>query len=461
MKDDTTNWSRLEQALEKDPLILEAIAWAPLAGDRPWALLRPDPETLRRDGFVNLYETLRFRAETAVAQLPLPLRPRGYSIARDSDLPRLSDGAADRERIARSLGPSPGKAFPPEAPVSEPVPAAWDDLVRGIVNPTATAFPLRRSTSLEFDLGLDSLDRLSFVLSIAETTGRPLRDPDPASLFTLGDVVDFFGKDAADGAGQAAAGLPPGPELVLSPTDGRPAPAIARPARINWPAIVALRIGLGIWSRRKLDLQVSGRERVNWSQRPMILAQNHQSVLDGPLLPLAVPPRVHRDLFSVGYAGYFTSGRGLWLSRIARIEPIDADRWALTGLRSSAAALRAGRVMVIYPEGERTNDGRLKPFRRSIAWLAACTGAHVVPSAINGSYQAWPRGWPFRPHPVRMTFGGALPPPCHPGDRVEEREWLERLRERIAELMLEVGADPERGDPHTYAHGPVGGEATR
>jgi long-chain acyl-CoA synthetase len=445
----------IERALMTDPLIAQAVACVPEDGQRPWAVLRADPAVVESEGFVNLFEQLRFRAETAIVSLPVAWRPRGCTVSRDG-IPVGPGGKPDRAALAEALGPSPGRAFPAVPTGEEPVPDAWRALLRQLLEPARHPDPWSRAVSLELDLGLDSLDRLDFVLSVAAALGRDVPDRDPARLFTLGDLVDYFGESSARERPALAAPLSGVPQRVLEPLDRRSAPAVAAPARLSWPALrVARAVGLA-WARKKLGFSVHGLDRVEWSRRPLIVAQNHQSVLDGVLLPLAVPAAVHRELFSVGYAGYFSRGRGRWAGRLARIEPIDADSWALTGLRAAAAALRAGRVMVIYPEGERSIDGSLKPFKRSVAWLAAYSGAHVVPSAVAGSYQAWPRGWGFVPHPVSMTFGRPLPPPSRLGDSIEEAAWLQVLRGRIDRLMRELGADPDRGDPRTWAHGPPG-----
>jgi 1-acyl-sn-glycerol-3-phosphate acyltransferase len=445
----------VERALVSEPLIAEAAAVQLRSGERPWAVLRADPEHVRLEGLANLFEQLRFRAESKSVALPVEWRPRGWSVARDG-LPHGPSGAPDRRRIADELGPEPGRAFPAAPPPSAPLPAAWQLRLRSWLGEGAEPGELTRSLSLELDLDLDSLERLDLILTVAAATGREIPDADPAKLFSLGDLVDYFGEEALQEGGPPEANVARDPGRVLAARDSLPAPPIALPARLSWPVLRMIRLGGLIWARRRLDFEVTGVERVDWSTRPMIVAQNHHSVLDGMLLALGLPAPVHRELFSVGYAGYFSQGRGRWAAKLGRIQPIDADSWALTGLRSSAAALRAGRVMAIYPEGERSNDGSLKPFRRSVAWLAAYSGAAVVPSALAGSYQAWPRGYGFAPHPVRMTFGPALPPPARLGDPLEEQAWLEALRSRIAGLMREVGADPERGDPETWRSGPPG-----
>jgi 1-acyl-sn-glycerol-3-phosphate acyltransferase len=445
----------IERVLAAEPLIAEAAAVQLRDGERPWAVLRADPEHVRREGLVNLFEQLRFRAESKSVALPVEWRPCGWSVARDG-LPHGPSGGPDRRRIAEALGPEPGRAFPAAPLPSAPLPAAWQLKLRAWLGEGLDVGELTRSLSLELDLDLDSLERLDLILTVAAATGREIPDADPAKLFTLGDLVDYFGEEALQEGGPPEGHVARDPARVLSARDVRRAPPIAVPARLSWPVLRLIRLGGLLWARRRLDFEVAGVDRVNWSTRPLIIAQNHHSVLDGMLLALGVPAPIHRELFAVGYAGYFSRGRGRWAAKLGRIQPIDADSWALTGLRASAAALRAGRVMAIYPEGERSNDGSLKPLRRSVAWLAAHSGADVVPSAIAGTYQAWPRGHSFAPHPVRMTFGPALEPPVRLGDPSEEEAWLDGLRDRIAGLMRELGADPERGDPETWRAGPPG-----
>ncbi len=442
---------RAEEVLSGAQFVARAIVVR--AGDPPgpWVVAWPDDDELREQGFANLYENLRFRLENAAMALPAGERPRGWTVAR-APLPTTPRGRPDRERLSRELGRHPGRCWPAEPPRRTPLSRDWAAVFRACDRVPAGK-DLWRETSLEFDLGLDSLDRAAFVLSLGEHLGVELDEADLALTRTLGDLADRL---EARGITPPAA---PGPwrvrpeALLEGPVNGSAGMArrLRRPHGLGWPVVLGCLAAGRAAARRKLNLRVSGLDRVDWNLRPLIVAQNHQSNVDPFLLGGVLPLPVLRDAFFVGFTGYFGKGPGRIPSALFRVQPISADPGLLPGIRSALAGLRAGRVLCIYPEGERSWRGNLQPFRRGVAWLARAAGAPVVPSAIVGAYQAWPRGWPFAPHPVRILFGPAVPPPAEGED---DGAFLARLREAIAALLREGGADPERGDPDTWSHGP-------
>jgi long-chain acyl-CoA synthetase len=99
-----------------------------------------------------------------------------------------------------------------------------------------------------------------------------------------------------------------------------------------------------------------------------------------------------------------------------RIVPVDPDANLVSAMRAGAAGLERGRVLVLFPEGERSIDGAVKSFRKGAAILAAHLGVPVVPVAIDGLYRLWPRGRPFawrrllpgRAERVTITFGSPV-----------------------------------------------------
>ncbi|MBP7146168.1 MAG: 1-acyl-sn-glycerol-3-phosphate acyltransferase [Acidobacteria bacterium] len=413
---------RLERALARVPRLLELAALALPQDERPWVVFRADEAGLRAARVTNVFDSLRFELEDACLELPPAERPRGWTLAR-APLPRDSAGRVDREALRALLGDPPPRVLPPRAAGGERLPEAWETALREALGPDAV---LSRDASLEHDLGLDSLARLALGLAIGAATGRALGEQVPA---TLGELVDL--------AGELAPGRPiaPTPELVFRAGEPPRSPFVRR-AGVGWPVVRLARIvGISCWLRRA-GFTVVGRERVDWAQRPLIIAQNHQSYIDPLVLAGALSPRVHRDALFLGFSGYYGQGPGSWAGRLFRIEPIAAGE-ALRGLRVAAAALRAGRVLVVYPEGERSWDGGLRPLRRGVAWLARETGAAVVPSAIRGAFESWPRGGRFRLHPLQVAFGVPLPAPG-PGEG-PEREFLARLRQEIGGLMAELG----------------------
>jgi 1-acyl-sn-glycerol-3-phosphate acyltransferase len=132
--------------------------------------------------------------------------------------------------------------------------------------------------------------------------------------------------------------------------------------------------------------------------------------------------------------------RGLGaLMRWARAFPIQEGEPDNLAVRRALRVLRQGEPLVIFPEGGRSADGRLQPFRPGAFRLALATGAPVVPVTIVGAFEAWPIGRRLpRPGRIAVTYhapldGSALPPEA---DRKARPELLMALaRERIASAL--------------------------
>lgn len=112
---------------------------------------------------------------------------------------------------------------------------------------------------------------------------------------------------------------------------------------------------------------------------PVILAANHLSVLDGPLLNAMAPRMVH----AVGKIEAFGGIQGFLLRRFGQIA-VDRSIVDITAIRTSIRTLRDGRVISVYPEGSR-GHGDFARVRPGVAYLAMVTGAPVIPVALLGT----------------------------------------------------------------------------
>ena len=83
------------------------------------------------------------------------------------------------------------------------------------------------------------------------------------------------------------------------------------------------------------------------------------------------------------------------LARLLRVVVVDPDANLIPAMRAGAFGLRHGRVLVLYPEGERTIDGTPKIFKKGAAILSIHLQVPIVPVAIEGFHEAWPRGKTF------------------------------------------------------------------
>jgi 1-acyl-sn-glycerol-3-phosphate acyltransferase len=151
-----------------------------------------------------------------------------------------------------------------------------------------------------------------------------------------------------------------------------------------------------------LRLRVVDRERMI-NHGPVILAANHQSFLDPPLAG-SVSNR----------AIYFLARRSLldgwflgWILPKLNVVPVDSESGKdRTALKALIRILRAGEATLVFPEGQRTPDGKLQPAQPGLGLVIAKTLAPVVPIRIFGTYQSWPlhRKWP-RPGQVTVAVG--------------------------------------------------------
>ncbi|MEZ5293658.1 MAG: lysophospholipid acyltransferase family protein [Vicinamibacterales bacterium] len=162
-----------------------------------------------------------------------------------------------------------------------------------------------------------------------------------------------------------------------------------------------------------VTLDVEGREHL--PARPFLLCSNHASHLDGVALMVAsgLPFDGFRLLAAADYSAP-GSPAGRLTRAVLRIVPVDREGHAAR-LRQTVSECRAvvqarGRL-IAFPEGTRSLDGTLLPFKRGAAFLAAELGVPVVPAAIAGTRQAMPKGrWIPRPGRVLVRFGPPIQP---------------------------------------------------
>ncbi len=165
-------------------------------------------------------------------------------------------------------------------------------------------------------------------------------------------------------------------------------------------------------ARVLLRFRVSGREHLP-SAGPHLLCPNHQSYLDAFFLAAALPFRVFRNLFFVGASEYFANPLMRWFAKKINLVPVDPDANLLRAMQAGAFGLRHGKILILFPEGERSIDGQVKKFKKGASILSLHLGAPIVPVALEGGFKIWPRGrLPQRLARVRMSFGKPLAPPA-------------------------------------------------
>jgi 1-acyl-sn-glycerol-3-phosphate acyltransferase len=174
-----------------------------------------------------------------------------------------------------------------------------------------------------------------------------------------------------------------------------------------------------------------------------LLVSNHLSHLDAFVLGLTVP----RPLNYMARSSLFVPPLGALIRSVGgfaiRREGIGAE-----GLKETLRRLRAGGIVLLFPEGTRSRDGELGPLKPGIAALAARTRVPVVPAALAGTFEAWPRARRFpRPHPIRVHFGPPISPEQLAGLDAEAITALLRARILQAQHEARQGLRRDLGPP--------------
>ena len=201
-----------------------------------------------------------------------------------------------------------------------------------------------------------------------------------------------------------------------------------------------------LWARLLLGaadvrLVVEGREHLN-PRGPYIFAANHQSQFDIFALLAAVPLPfswlAKEELFRIPLLGAAMKGAGyIPINRTDR-------RAAFASIDEAAARVRGGTSIVIFPEGTRSLDGKLKTFKKGGFFLAIKSRQPVVPVSISGSFRVLAKR-SFRVHrgTIRVHFSVPVPTDTlSPGDK-------DRLIAEVRRIMQEHLPPEERGEAET------------
>jgi 1-acyl-sn-glycerol-3-phosphate acyltransferase len=169
------------------------------------------------------------------------------------------------------------------------------------------------------------------------------------------------------------------------------------------------------------------------SQGGVLVVSNHQSHFDPPLIGLGSSRRLNylaRDtLFR--YAPF------RWLIKSLDAIPIDREGIGLAGIKQSLKRLKQGEIVLIFPEGTRTPDGQIKTFRPGFTSLAVRSRAAILPAAIEGAYQCWPKSRLFpRPGKIYVCYGQPILPREY--EDMDERDLLVLVEKRIRQCHAEL-----------------------
>jgi long-chain acyl-CoA synthetase len=294
------------------------------------------------------------------------------------------------------------------------------------------------SDNLELDLGLDSMERVELLVELDHQMGSNVPDSVTSEIYTVRDLVDAILAHRGAENQRASAGWD---EVIREEPGEIERETVDYEHPMLGPLFfVVLQVGQ-IMLRDLFHLRLEGVEKLP-PKGPFIIAPNHQSYLDGPVVVACLPWQIMRDSFYVGTSEVFGSQFMRWLAAKFRLIVIDPDANLVPAMRASAYGLRKGRVLVLFPEGERSIDGPPKIFKKGAAILAIHNRCPIVPVALEGFYEAWPRGQEFKGFSrLQVKFlDPVYPLPPEPNPEHQYAQLTTEIRERVVAGYEELRA---------------------
>lgn len=398
------------------------------------ALVRPDPAKLFKRGATNLRDGIRVILGERAQRLPSYQRLSGFALT-SQPLPRTQLGKYRRFLLPQLYdealaGGSPRTLQPPtpedEALLQSPVVA----LVWHILRQRFPHQPLDLDTVLSLDLNLDSFGWMELAIILHDTAGVSLSDADLGQIQTIRDLLRLSTErhiGAARDVGSSAPAIVPASEHWLAPTG---------------PLLTVL--GFALYALNRLlvrglfRLRVVGIELLPLTG-PFAITPNHVSYLDALAVAAALSWSRSRHTYWAGDAQrFFPNPLGRVFCRAVHLFPVDAMHPG-AALDTARRVLQAGNMLVWFPEGWRSPDGRLQHFLPGIGQILLRSQAPAVPTYIGGTFAALPRGRNIpRFRQLTVTFGEPLPVTslCTAGTgSTDEERVADGLHQRLAALI--------------------------
>ncbi len=370
----------------------------------------------------------------------------------DAIVRRANDALGDHQKI-RSASVWPGAELPRtdgtrklkrrevkrwvDGEAAATAPASGDRRVDSILAAVQRFAPGRADigpdTPIEA-LGLSSLERVELLMAIEEHARTTIDESAFAAATTVADLATLAGEGAGGDAASTGATPPPGTSAAVG-SQAKAGEASEGPVTFptwnrRWPFTWVRNISLPTWilpiGRAFAWVKVEGLEHLDALPGPVVFAANHQSHLDGPMILWSLPSRwryrvaiaMAKEFFKAhffpeqyGRKAWLTSSANYYLSALFfNAFPLpQREAGTRQTLRYIGALFAEGYSLLIFPEGKRTTDGQLNPFRGGIGMIGARLDVPVIPVGISGLDAVLHHTWKMaKPGPARIRFGAPL-----------------------------------------------------
>jgi ATP-dependent metalloprotease FtsH len=396
------------------------------------ALVRPDAAKLYARGATNLRDGIRVILGEKSQHLPSFLRLSGFALT-SRPLPRTRLGKYRRFLLPslyhKALAGNPARVTEPlttedQALLRNPAAAAvWDILRQRFPDQ-----PIDLDTNLSLDLNLDSFGWMELAITLHDRTGIMLSDEDLGHIQSVRDLLRL----------STERGVSAGAEPRRATASSSDIEDWLAPTSAFLTALGAVLYAINRMIMRSLfRLHVAGSDKLPPSG-PFVIAPNHVSYLDVLVIAAALSrPRAQNIYWAGDAQRLFPHALGRIFCRAVHLFPVDAMHPGAV-LETARRVLQAGNILVWFPEGWRSPDGRIQRFLPGIGQLLLRSEAPAVPAYIGGTFAALPRGQRLpRFRALSITFGEAAEATslCASGDGATNEERVaDGLRQRLTAL---------------------------
>ena len=390
------------------------------------AIVVPDFDYLKQAKIANSKEAIRHELDSLGRELPEYQRVREYMI-RAEPLPRTATRKIKRFQLKKEIESGLIAAEAREAKAWE-FSAADDALlatgtaiavVAAISQNAKDPETIHPAMNLEIDLGLDSLARAETFAALEQAFATEFEGDEAATALTVANVIELVNKHGGEDVDAVSVDLNWG-KIVREADDDFPE---VRGVLKDRPIFAAFAFTVyklfHLIFRVFLRLEVKGLENLDAAMNrevsdsairnprsAFLICPNHQSFLDPFVLCSNYPYRLFKNIFHVGASEFFEGSLLRFVAKMLNVVPVNPDTELMRAMKAGAIGLKSGKVLNIYPEGERAFDGELHTFKKGAAILATELDLPIVPVALDGLQNVWARkSWRIRPAKVKITIG--------------------------------------------------------
>lgn len=380
------------------------------------AVVVPDFEYLKQTKTANSKEAIRYALDNLGRELPEYQRVRDY-IIRAEPLPRTATRKIKRFQLKQEI--ETGKIALGEGKKEKVWTLSGEDkklldskigraVTSAIQKNSKNADVIHPQMNLEIDLGLDSLGRAEVFAALEQAFSTEFEGEEAAQALKVSDVIALVKKHAGNVSDDQMISTDLNwSQIVKDKAENVPEVKYVLRDRVFFPAIAyAVYKAFKTFNRVFMQLEVENEQVFDKLERPFLICPNHQSFLDPFIITANYPFRIYRHIYHVGASMFFKGAFMQWVARLLNTVPIDPDTQLMKAMKAGAIGLKHGKVLNIYPEGERAFDGELHEFKKGAAILATELDLPILPVAIDGVYKVWARrSWVIRPAKVKVKFG--------------------------------------------------------